>query len=210
MQWRRRGPRGRWRPAHVIGARRTSTGSLRRAISRGHRSCWWCGATPSTRTWCSTSGASIASAGGACRGCRAGSAPALFFFAQLAKHRRIFPESPRCWGRAKTHDRAIVRSRISAARSRLWMIRLRFTSTRRRLLEPTPDCTLSLSPADSPRRSPPDAYPSSARAVDSPGHCLSAPESRQTPGMRVDPDVIAGRPLAGRCAGSEPDRRELR
>lgn len=62
--------------------------------------------------------------GGACLGCRAGSAPASFFFAQLAKYRRIFPESPRCWGRAKTHDRAIVHSRISAARSRLRMIRL--------------------------------------------------------------------------------------
>ena len=56
----------------------------------------------------------------------AGSAPASFFFAQPAKHRRIFPEPPRCWGSAKTHDRAIVHSGISAARSRLGMIRLRF------------------------------------------------------------------------------------
>ena len=68
MRWRRRGPRGRWRLAHVVvGANRTSAGLWLRAISQGHRLRWRCSATRSTRTGRATGGASIASAAGSRR-----------------------------------------------------------------------------------------------------------------------------------------------
>ena len=68
MQWRRRGPRGRWRLAHVVlGANRTSAGLRPRAIGQGHRLRWRCSATRSTRTGRATGGASIASAAGSRR-----------------------------------------------------------------------------------------------------------------------------------------------
>ena len=139
---------------------------------------------------------------------RTGSAPASIFFAQPAKHRRIFPEPPRCWGSAKTHDRTIVHSGISAARSKLGMIRLRFG---KRKAMPSSRAHGWPPSAAVPVVSPvPREVGNGQTELDDPRHCLSAPQSRQSPGMRIGPDFVAGRPIADRCARSEPDRRELR